>query len=83
MAHIDELRLTFQDIRPVFIGITETWLDNSISDSKIDLPGYSVHRLDRRNNCMGGGVALYILDGAKHTVRRDLEDDFEVIWIQI
>ena len=24
---IDELRLTFQDLHPLFIGITETWLD--------------------------------------------------------
>ena len=83
MAHIDELRLTFQDIRPLFIGITETWLDSSISDSEIDLLGYSVHRLDRRNDRRGGGVALYILDNVKHTVRRDLEDNFEVIWIQM
>ena len=83
MAHIDELRLTFQDIRPLFIAITERWLDNSISDSEIDLPGYSVHCLDRRNNRRGGGVVPYILDGAKHTVRRDLEDDFEAIWIQM
>ena len=83
MAHIDELRLTFQDIRPLFIGVTETWLDSSISDSEIDLLGYSVHRLDRRNDRRGGGVTLYILDGVKHTVRRDLEDNFEVIWIQM
>lgn len=65
MAHIVELRLTFQDIRPLFISIIETWLDNSISDSEIDLLGYSVHCLDQ-NNRRGGGVALYILDGVKH-----------------
>ena len=69
MAQIDELRLRFQDMRPLFIGITETSLDNSISDYEIDLPGYSVYRVDRRNNCREGGVALYILDGAKYTVR--------------
>ena len=51
--------------------------------SLVDLPGYSVHRLDRRNDRRGGGVALYMLDGVKHTVRRDLEDNFEVIWIQM
>lgn len=43
----------------------------------------SVHRLDRRDNRRGEGVALYILDSANYTVRRDLEDDFEVIWIQM
>lgn len=69
VAQIDELRLTFQDMRPLFIGITETSLDNAISDYEIDLPGFSVYRLDRRNNCKEGGVALYILDAAKYTVR--------------
>ena len=82
MAHIDELRLTFQDIRPLFIGISETWLDNSMSDSEIELSGYSVYRHDRRTR-RGGGVALYVLENVKHTVRRDLEDDLEAIWIEM
>lgn len=82
MAHIDELRLTFQDIRPLFIGISETWLDDSISDSEIELSGYSVYRHDRKNR-RGGGVALYVLENVKHTLRRDLEDDFEAIWIEM
>lgn len=82
MAHIDELRLTFKDIYPLFIGISETWLHDSISDSEIELSDYSVHRHDRKNR-RGGGVAIHVLENVKHTVRRDLEDDFEAIWIEM
>ena len=50
MAHIDELRPTFQDLYPLFIGITETWLDSSISDAEVEIPGFSVQCFDRKNN---------------------------------
>ena len=60
-AHIDELRLIFQDLYPLFIGITETLLDSSISDAEIEIPGFSVQRFDRKNNRRGGGVAIYLV----------------------
>ena len=83
MAHIDELRLTFQDLYPLFIGISDTWLDSCISDAEIEIPGFSVQRFDRKNNRRGGGVALYLSSRIKYTRREDLEEDFEVIWIQV
>lgn len=82
IPHIDELRISFKHISPLFIAITETWLDDSIVDSEVEIAGYTVHRLDRRNNRRGGGVAFYLLDGLKYTRRRDLEDSFEAIWIE-
>ena len=40
-------------------GISETWLDNSITDDQILLPGFlQPIRKDRRRD--GGGVAVYI-----------------------
>lgn len=39
----------------------------------------SHHRRKRR----GGGIALYVLGNVKHIVRRDSEEDFEVIWIEM
>ena len=47
LQHIDELRLIFSKVFPPIIAITETWLDNSIEDSEIAIPNYSVERLDR------------------------------------
>ena len=34
---LENMRLTFQDLYPLFIGITETWLDSSISDAEIEI----------------------------------------------
>ena len=83
VPHIDELRLIFRDSFPSVIAITETWLDDSVADSEVAISNYSVHRLDRRNNRRGGGVALYLLDGLKYTRRKYLEEESETIWIQV
>ena len=40
------------------ISVNETWLDDSVSDNEISIPGFTVFRKDR--NCQGGGVAFYI-----------------------
>ena len=40
------------------LAICETWLDSSISDAIVHIPGYHVHRLDRKGR-RGGGVCLY------------------------
>ena len=36
------------------LAFTETWLDNSISDGEVSLPGYSIFRSDRTNGRGGG-----------------------------
>ncbi|KAI5733146.1 hypothetical protein M8J76_008272 [Diaphorina citri] len=41
------------------ICVTESWLDPSISDSEISIPGYRVVRNDRVGR-RGGGVAVYL-----------------------
>ena len=40
-----------------FIAVTETWLNSSIRDAQIHIPGYISSRSDR--NGRGGGVLLY------------------------
>ena len=44
------------------VGISETWANDNISDSELNIPGYSLYRKDRNNKFKsnGGGVALYI-----------------------
>lgn len=83
ISHIDELRLIFKENLPYFIAVSETWLDASIVDSEISIPGYTVQRRDRGQNRRGGGVALFVLDGLKYSRRKDLEDKYEVVWIQV
>ena len=40
------------------LSVNETWLDNTISDTSISVPGYTVYRADRDSR--GGGVCIYV-----------------------
>lgn len=40
------------------IAVTETWVDNTVSDAEIELPGYLLTKKDCTRD--GGGVCLYI-----------------------
>ena len=42
------------------LTLSETWLDASVSDSEVHMPGYSCERKDRIKNKCGGGVIVYI-----------------------
>ena len=52
------------------IGLTETWLNSSILDSEICIPGYLTERKDRTT--AGGGVCVYIRNDVAYKRRTDL-----------
>ena len=54
------------------IAIAETWLNGSVSDGEVAIPGYTLFRRDRSTSC-GGGVAFYAQDNL--TVRRNTKFD--------
>ena len=57
---MDELNILVSHCPNLHIlAFTETCLDNSISDSEVSLPGYSIFRSDRTNG-RGGGIAVYV-----------------------
>ena len=56
------------------LGITETWLNNSHSDSEISIHGYNLERRDR-TKCHGGGVAVYVHESVTYARCPDLESD--------
>ena len=65
--------------------ITETWSKSTVTDSVIDIPGYSVIRRDRSSE-EHGGLCLYIKDGCFKC--KQLNDisccvDHEVLWVQL
>ena len=41
------------------LTISETWLNGSVHDSEIVIPGYTIKRLDRTNKT-GGGVCVFV-----------------------
>ena len=52
---IDELTATSHLYTP---DIVETWLDKGIANCEVDIPNFTLTRLDRNRH--GGGIALYV-----------------------
>ena len=80
---MDELRAAAKSVKPLFIATTETWLNNGISNTEVDINGYCIERHDR--NSRGGGVAIYIYikDRLKYERKLELEEPhFETLCIE-
>ena len=50
LPKIDQLKLFAQSNNPTAVSISETWLDDSITQNEIQIPGYSIERKDRNRN---------------------------------
>ena len=59
MGKFAELQHEVAIHKPDLFALAETWLEDSIADPEIQLPGYTVLRTDRINN-RHGGVLAYI-----------------------
>ena len=82
LPKIHELRHIVQKTSAFIIGITESWLDSTISDSEINIPGYIVVRQDR--NREGGGVCIFIKEDLAFNHRKDLyHEKLEMVWVEI
>ena len=71
---MSELELLITDEQPDILGISETWLNSSISESELNFEGYTVFRKDRDDvvKHRGGGVALYIRNILNPVYRPDI-----------
>ena len=81
---IDEIRLIVTSSNIDIFCASESFLDDSITDSEINIPGYVIERYDR--NREGGGVMMYIKDGIKYKPRPDMGKaaiNIENVWIEI
>ena len=79
---LNELRVFItQSPRIHIIALTETWLNSSISDAEVSLPGFTLFRRDRLVR-KGGGVAVFVSELINAVRRSDLEID-ESVWIEI
>ena len=64
------------------VTLSETYLDNTIPNEKINIPGYDVYRNDRNRH--GGGVCTYIKTSIPHKVVTDLNNPLhESIWLEV
>ena len=64
--------------------ITETWLNDNISDSFAHIDGYNLHRKDRLIK-QHGGVCIYLRDGIMYEVPENLNccQDHEIFWLKL
>ena len=69
------------------IGITETWLSDTLQTSEFSIEGYTLFRKDRKdeNKTRGGGVALYVKNNVTVVEREDLKEQLfpETIWCNL
>ena len=76
-----ELEIVLNDHDIDIIGLSETRLDKTISDSEINISGYNIFRNDRDVN--GGGVAIYVKTSLPEPAVRIKSDNLELISLEI
>ena len=81
LPKLDELKTIAGNTKAAVIGITESKVDNSISDSEVGIPGYCVLLCDRNRN--GGGVAYYVKQDLCFNLRSTAMGDIEGIFFNI
>jgi len=60
MNKLDLLAATVCDLKPDILGVTESWANDNVLDSELQLQGYQLFRCDRPSNNRGGRVLLYV-----------------------
>ena len=79
---LDELYSTALEKNFDVICVNETFLDETISDKDIELPGFQVFRNDRNRH--GGGVAMYVHDSIAVKLVDDINtDDAELVCVEV
>ena len=82
LPKLDELNVLASKTKAAVIDVSETRLDDSVEDSEVELPGYSILRHDRNRN--GGGVCIYLRSDLAFNPRQDLQSDgVESVWAEV
>ena len=67
--------------------ISETWLDSTVDNQVMQIPGFTFFRQDRGEHKSGGGLAVYIRDTFKATLLNDVsgisDENFQQLWIKV
>lgn len=89
--NIDELTSFLTDSKMHFGCISETFLNDNISDAMVSIPGYNIIRKDRVFRPLSrGGVAIYLRKGFKFktlsvpdSLSTQLNSDLEFLFIEV
>ena len=83
MNKLDYLRAEVQVIDPDIIAISESWTNESIGDSELNLTGYTLFRKDRELDIKGGGVLMYVKDCLNASEVKFKSDFPEQVWCKV
>ena len=81
LPKLDELETMAGNTKVAIIGIAESKVDSSISDSEVEIPGYCILQCDQNRN--GGGVACYVRQDLCFNLRSTAMGDIEGIFFDI
>ncbi len=79
--HKHELEIILKENEIDIIGLSETRLDNTISDPMVSIEGFRIFRNDRNAN--GGGVAIYVKNSIPEPVVKLKSDNLELLSMEI
>ena len=81
----DELYIIANKSKAAVIGMTKTWLDDSVGDFEIELLGYVVQRKKQTSFWWsGGGTCIYIRSDIAFNPRSDLcGAETEAAWVEL
>lgn len=80
-GHYAELCTLLKNKPLDILALSETWLDDTVSDEEVAINGYSLVRNDR--NRTGGGVMIYVRENIMYTVNGHPTTKLEAISIHI
>lgn len=80
IPHFNDVKNTILLYDLDIIGLSETWLDNTVSNNIINIQGYDFLRFDRLGR--GGGVGVYIKSCFKYEIITT-DKNIEQIWLKV
>ena len=83
LPKLEELKFYLTNKKIQVFSVNETWLDSSIADSEIAIPGFNIFRRDRPKGSHGG-VALYVRSELQPFLMVNLYDEIvESVFVKI
>ena len=83
--HLDQVTEFAETASPDILALSETWLDSSVDDSMLFIPGFTIHRADRHRH--GGGVCIYVCNSLtcrKVSISNNSStSSVESIWLEV
>ena len=84
MAHLDDMLLFIQSYSIDVMTLSETWLDDTVSDIEVCPPHYGLNIVRRDRNRRGGGVAIIFSNHVHFRSCFDLsEGNVESLWVEL